>query len=162
MDMTALATQLLEPIAIHRTLGLRVVRAQDGVGEVELTVTDPLTNVVGSLHSSGLVAMVDAAGLAAIIGAAHDATEFADTTPLGTVAELEFIAPARGVLTGHCTLDEVSRARLRALLDRDVARTQLVTDAEILAADGTLVCSGTFTWKLRRAAVPRTVNGVSR
>ena len=153
--MTELAVQLLEPIPAHRMLGLRVLRAADGVGEVEVAVTDPLTNVIGSLHSSGLTALVDAAGLAAIIGAARDAVEFAHVTPLGTTAEIEFLAPARGVLTGHCALDEAALGRLRALLDREVHKAQIITDCEVLDAEGALVCQGSFTWKLRRATVPK-------
>jgi hypothetical protein len=54
--------------------------------------------VIGSLHSSGLVALVDAAGLAAIIAAAAEEHELQDVTPLGWVAHLEFLSPACGRL----------------------------------------------------------------
>lgn len=152
MDMTATAAELLEPIPAHRTLGLRVLHAADGVGEVGTTVTEPLTNVVGSLHSSGLIALADAAGLAAMIGAADGSAAFQDVTPLGSLAELEFLAPARGELTASCTLDEVARRRLRELLAGEVRKAQLLTDAEVLDAAGAVVCRGTFTWRLRRSS----------
>src|SRR5215470_4069942 len=105
MDLTDLARRLLDPIPAHRTLGLEVRRAGDGVGEVAADVPAALTNVIGSLHSSGLITLVDAAGLAAIIGAADSADAFAGIVPLGSAAELRFLAPARGWLTATCRLE---------------------------------------------------------
>jgi hypothetical protein len=69
MDVTALARTLLEPVPAHRTAGIEVLRAADGAAEVALQTPEALVNVIGSLHSSGLIALVDAAGLAAIIAA---------------------------------------------------------------------------------------------
>ncbi|MFF7392969.1 hypothetical protein ACFZAE_31585 [Streptomyces scabiei] len=57
MDRTALARTLLEPIPAHRT------------AEIATRTPPELTNVMGSLHSSGLVALLDATGLGAIIAA---------------------------------------------------------------------------------------------
>lgn len=59
MDATQLAAELLEPIPAHRTFGLRVVRAVEACAEVALTVHPALTNVIGSLHSSGLATDVE-------------------------------------------------------------------------------------------------------
>ena len=69
MDVTALTCSLLEPVPAHRTVGITVVRAVDGAAEVALVTPPGLTNVIGSLHSSGLIALTDTAGLAAIIAA---------------------------------------------------------------------------------------------
>lgn len=151
MNMTATAAELLEPIPAHRTFGLRVLSAEDGAGVVSLHVRAELTNVIGTLHSSGLIALADATGLAAIIGAADSPAEFAGITPLGTAAELEFLRPAAGELTGHCTLDRPARVALRRLLDRDAHKATLSTDTEIADDAGTIVAHGSFTWKLRRA-----------
>jgi acyl-coenzyme A thioesterase PaaI-like protein len=150
MDMTAAAAGLLEDIPAHRMFGLRVLRAADACGEVGLVVQPAMTNVIGSLHSSGLVALVDATGLAAIIGAAAGAAELEGLSPLGTVAELEFVAPAHGDLVGRCALDGEARGRVRAVLEGRVRKADLITDIDVLDATGATVCHGSFTWRLRR------------
>ncbi|WP_426511297.1 DUF4442 domain-containing protein [Dactylosporangium sp. McL0621] len=115
MDATALARQLLGPIPAHVTLGLEVVRAADGAAEVAAEVPEALTNVIGSLHSSGLITLVDAAGLAAFVAAVEDPDGFAGVVPLGAAAELRFLAPARGRLVASCRLEDEALAAVRAL-----------------------------------------------
>lgn len=149
--MTAVAASLLEPIPAHATFGLRVEHAADASGEVSLEVTPGIANVVGSLHSSGLVALIDATGLAAIIAAAETPHEFRDVTPLGVVAQVEFLALARGRLKGHCRLGDEARERVRDVLERRVRKATLFTDVEIVDDSGATVCRGRFTWKLRCA-----------
>ncbi len=46
MDATGLARSLLDPIPAHRTIGIEVLRAADGVGVVAVTVLPHLANVV--------------------------------------------------------------------------------------------------------------------
>ena len=101
MDMTVLARTLLEPIPAHRTADINVLRAADGEAEIASQTPQTLTNVIGSLHSAGLIALVDAVGLGAIIAASpHSGMD--RIVPLGRAASLEFLAPARGraTLTG--------------------------------------------------------------
>ncbi len=86
-----------------------------------------LTNVIGSLHSSGLISLVDAAGLAAIIAACQDTDDFTGVVPLGAAASLEFLAPARGRLVASCALDEATRAALRPVLSGAEARARIST-----------------------------------
>jgi uncharacterized protein (TIGR00369 family) len=112
MDVTALARSLLEPIPAHRTLGIQVLRAGDGSAEVMLETPAAMTNVIGSLHSGGLIALVDATGLAAIIGACETETDLDRIVPLGAAASLEFRAPARGRLVATCHLDPNARLAL--------------------------------------------------
>ena len=69
-----------------------------------MLVPQGMTNVVGSLHSSGLIALVDATGLAALISAATDEDQLEGVIPLGSVARIEFLAPAHGLLVGRCTV----------------------------------------------------------
>ena len=115
MDVTVLARSLLEPVPAHATAGLEVLRAADGSAEVALRTPLRLTNVIGSLHSSGLITLADAAGLAAIIAACETEDEMRGVLPLGAVATLEFrrlrgglvaLLPARrgrpGKLCGRC------------------------------------------------------------
>ncbi|MEV5915172.1 hypothetical protein AB0M00_40570 [Streptomyces chartreusis] len=61
MDRTARARTPLEPIPAHRTAGIEVVRAADGAAEIATRTPPELTNIIGSLHSSGLVALLDTA-----------------------------------------------------------------------------------------------------
>ena len=151
MDLTNLAATLLEPIPANRLFGLEVVRAADASAEVGLRVKPEMTNVIGSLHSSGLVALVDATGLATIIAAASGEDQFKGITPLGTLAKLEFLAPARGQLRGYCVLENDQLATLERLLERAVAKARLETAVEVVDSAAKLVCRGSFTWKLRRA-----------
>jgi acyl-coenzyme A thioesterase PaaI-like protein len=150
MDLTALAAALLEPVPAHRTFGIRVLEAADARARVGLTVEEPVTNVIGSLHSSGLAALVDATGLAAIIAAAETPGAFQGVLPLGVLAELAFLAPARGDLVGHAALEGPDLAAARAFLGGDEPRGALSTLVEVRDADDDLVCRGRFDWKLRR------------
>lgn len=150
MDVTALARTLLEPVPAHRTAGIQVVRAADGEAEITAEVPEALTNVIGSLHSSGLVALLDAAGLGAIIAASETPGDFDGIVPLGASASLEFLAPARGRLRAVCHLDTETRAALRPLLSGETDRARFATRAEITDATGATVCRGAFDWSVRR------------
>jgi acyl-coenzyme A thioesterase PaaI-like protein len=152
MDMTALARRLLEPIPAHRTTGIEVLRAVDGTAEIASQTPQTLTNVIGSLHSSGLVALVDAVGLGAIIAASPD-SGMEGIVPLGRAASLEFLAPARGRLVATCCLDEVARSALQPLWSGETDRARLSTNAQVADAKGTVVCRGSFDWSVRRLPV---------
>ncbi len=149
MDMTEVARALLDPIPAHRTAGLRVLAAADGVGRVGLDVPLALTNVIGSLHSSGLMTLADAAGLAAMIGACETTTQFDGLLPLGRTATLSFHAPARGTLTATCLLSSDALTTLRSVLRRERHRASLETDCDITDSSGDVVCRGTFDWSVR-------------
>jgi acyl-coenzyme A thioesterase PaaI-like protein len=150
MDAIALARSLLEPIPAHRTAGIEVLRAIDGIAEVALTTPTAMTNVIGSLHSSGLITLVDAAGLAAIIAACDTEGDFDSVVPLGAAASLEFRAPARGRLVASCQLSPDARLALRPLFSGEADRAWITTVADIVDAAGELVCRGTFEWSVRR------------
>jgi acyl-coenzyme A thioesterase PaaI-like protein len=150
MDGTRIAAELLEPIPANRTFGITVERAVDGRAEVALEVGAEVTNVIGSPHSSGLVAMVDAAGLAALISASAEAGEMRGVTPLGRNAQLEFLAPARGRLVATCALGRGDLAAARSFLGGGRDRGSLTTAVEIVDEAGVVVCRGSFDWSLRR------------
>ncbi|MET7617777.1 DUF4442 domain-containing protein [Streptomyces sp. NPDC005408] len=150
MDVTPLARSLLDPIPAHRTAGIEVLRAADGAAEVALSTPEALTNVIGSLHSSGLITLIDAAGLAAMIGAVEDEKEFHGIVPLGAVATMEFLAPARGRLVASCRLTEQALRALRPVLAGAALRARLSTHTEVVDSTGVLVCRGGFDWSVRR------------
>jgi acyl-coenzyme A thioesterase PaaI-like protein len=150
MDLTALASSLLHPVPAHRAFGIEVTWAGDAVGRVVMDPGAEHGNVMGALHSSGLTALVDAGGLAAIVGACHHETDFDRVLPLGRSASLDFYAPARGVLTASCSLDLIARRALEPLLTRGSDRARLATSTAVVDTRGELVCEGTFQWSLRR------------
>jgi acyl-coenzyme A thioesterase PaaI-like protein len=150
MDATTLAASLLESVPANRTFGITVESARDARAVVALDLAPELENVIGSLHASGLMALVDATGLAAMISLAEAPDQFTGIIPLATDAQLVFVAPARGRLRGHCELGPEDQAGLRELLDRGTDRTQLTSDVRILDEEGTAVCRGYMVWKLRR------------
>jgi hypothetical protein len=57
VDLTSLAAELLDRLPANRTLGLTIVEALDGVGRAVLPVSEGVRNVIGALHSSGVVAL---------------------------------------------------------------------------------------------------------
>ena len=158
VDATRLAAALLEAVPANRAFRIHVLRAVGSSAEVALAVEPDFHNVIGSLHSSGLVALVDATGLAAIIAAAANEAELEGVVPLGSVARLEFLAPARGRLLGRCALEPDHNSAIRAFFTRDQPRAQVETVIEVLDADEAVVCRGTFTWKIRRLAGDRSTS----
>jgi acyl-coenzyme A thioesterase PaaI-like protein len=152
MDVTALARSLLEPIPAHHTAGIEVLRAVDGASEVVLVTAPAMTNVIGSLHSSGLITLIDAAGLAAIIAACDAEDDFHGVVPLGAAASLDFRAPARGRLVASCHLSQEARLALRPVLSRGGGRARITTVADVVDEAGVLVCRGTFEWSIRRGS----------
>lgn len=148
MNGTDVARDLLAPIPAHATTGLSVVSATDGVGVVAMDPVPSLANVVGSLHSSGLITLIDAAGLAAIIAAGP--AEMDGVIPLGSAATLRFLAPARGRLTATCALDAHARDQLATLFARATPKIKIKTSAAVRDEHGTLVCEGSFQWSIRR------------
>lgn len=93
-------------VPANRSFGLRVSRAVDGYGEVELPDQPSFANGIGSLHARGLVALVDAAtSLAAVTSAADTAEHLDRVVPLGASAVLMFRAPARGALRSVCRME---------------------------------------------------------
>ncbi len=101
----------------NRSFGITVENARGARATVALDLKPELENVIGSLHASGLMALVDATGLAAMISLADAPDQFTGITPLATDAQLVFIAPARGRLRGYCQLDPDDQSGLRELLD---------------------------------------------
>ncbi|MEV1085066.1 DUF4442 domain-containing protein [Streptomyces sp. NPDC050211] len=148
-DTTALARTLLD-IPAHRTAAIEVLSATDGTAELTCLTPESLTNVIGSLHSSGLIALADAAGLAAIIAESTGPDDMTGVVPLGTHASMEFLAPARGRLVATCRLTREARDAVRPLLARETHRARLSTRTEITDATGAVVCRGTFDWSVRR------------
>jgi acyl-coenzyme A thioesterase PaaI-like protein len=152
MDATGLARQLLEPIPAHATARLEVLEAADGAARVALTTPPTLTNVIGSPHASGLITLVDAAGLAAIIAACRSDRDMDGVLPLGAAASLEFLSPAGGRLVAAYRLTPLVREALELLFSGEENRIRLRTDAEILDEAGAVVCRGSMEWSVRRAS----------
>jgi acyl-coenzyme A thioesterase PaaI-like protein len=162
VDATELARQLLEPIPAHRLMGLRVLHAKDGTAEVVLERASQVGNVIGAMHSSGLITLADAAGLAAIVSTVGGHDEFEGIVPLGAAADLQFKAPGRGRLVARCTLDESTVVAARSLFEGDTDRAHLRTSASIFDPAQALVCVGRFHWSLRRAPAVRSPSAPRR
>ncbi|HUN35602.1 MAG TPA: DUF4442 domain-containing protein [Trebonia sp.] len=150
MDVTAQARALIEPVPAHSTAGIKILLAADGIAEVAMITPPELHNVIGSLHSSGLTALADAAGLAAILAASRTERDLDGLLPLGVTATMRFLAPARGRLLARCHLSERARQELSQLLSGHSDRARIATVASITDESGALVCEGTFEWSIRR------------
>jgi acyl-coenzyme A thioesterase PaaI-like protein len=150
IDTTALARRLLAPVPIHQTIQLEVISAVNGRAEVRMADAAGLTSPAGALHSSGLITLIDAAGLAALISAAEADDAFTNVSLLGAAASLEFLRPALGPLTAVCQLDPDACAAMRPLFARTTDKVSVSTSAQVLDADGVVVCQGGFRWSVRR------------
>ena len=150
MDATALARRLLAPVPVHRAVQLEVISAVDGRAEVRMADAAGLTSPAGALHSSGLITLIDAVGIAAMIAAAEDDDAFTDVSVLGTAASLEFRRPAFGPLTAVCQLDAEGVVAVAPLLARTAEKVSVCTSAQVLDGDGVVVCEGRFRWSVRR------------
>jgi acyl-coenzyme A thioesterase PaaI-like protein len=149
METTLAAQRLLHPIPANHTLGLSVTHAVDGTAEVEVQAAPNLANVVGSMHSSGLMALADAAGLAAFISMARSDEELDGVIPLGASAEMQFLAPARGVLVARCTLGHQDGAWARGLFAGHVDHIHISTATDV-RSKGQLVATGRLHWSIKR------------
>lgn len=150
MDATRFAEELLQSVPANVTLGLTVLSAVDGRGEVECEVPEAFHNVIGSLHSSGLIGLVDAACLAALISAAADDAELDGIVPLGSNATMRFRQPAHGRLVATCVLTDDAQEGLQSIFGAEVDRVRVTTSAEITDASGEVVCTGSFDWSVKR------------
>ena len=139
---------MLESFPAYRQADIRL-----HVGLAEATCSPRLVTAMTEVQGemSGLIALIDATGLAALVAAADDEHQFDGVTPLGATARLEFLAPARGRLRGRCELQADALSALRPVLEGTERKATLDTEVHVLNADDTVVCRGSFTWKLRRA-----------
>ncbi len=151
MDKTVLARRLLAPVPAHRAVQLDVLSAVDGRAEVSIGAATGLTSPIGALHSSGLITLVDAAGIAAMIAAVEDDEAFTGVSVLGTRASLEFRRPALGRLTAVCQLDPDAFGALLPFFARTSDKVTVPTAAEVRDDLGVVVCAGEFRWSVRRA-----------
>lgn len=146
-----LAVELLDQLPANSTLGLTVLEARDGVGQAALPVRQRARNVIGALHSSGLIALADAAALAAILSLAPDEQTGRRLQPLGVQARMSFNRPVRGTAVGTCHLGAESRSALAALFEARDERAQLTTDTTIDGDGAPAAVDGQFDWVVRLA-----------
>lgn len=150
VNATGLVRAVLEPIPANVLFGLRVICAEDGYAEVCVDVKPEFTNVIGSLHASGLIALADGAGLAALMSIAENAEQTHGVIPLGAAAGLHFRAPATGTITAKCTLSRAAVLSAGNLFAGTSERVRLSTQADLTDAGGKLVCTGKFQWSVSR------------
>jgi hypothetical protein len=107
--------------------------------------------VIGSRHSSGLVALIDATGLAAVIAAAGEESQFDGLTPLGSLAHAR--VSGAGAWGSRRALRSEPRERgvLGEVLERRERRAEVTTEVEVRDEAGAVVCRGSFVEKLGRS-----------
>ena len=131
-------------------MGLLVVRAVDGEGEVTIDTAPSQLNVIAAMHSSGLITLADAAGLAALISVMDSVEQVDAIVPLGRSATMEFRAPARGRLVATCRLAGTDLDAALTLRSAGQTTVRLSTVADIRDVSGCVVCTGRFDWSIRR------------
>ena len=151
VDLTSVAVELLDWLPANRTLGLTVAEAVDGVGRVVLPVSEPVRNVIGALHASGVAALADAAALAAALSVAPDEATARRLQPLGTQARLTFQRPIRGTAFATCRLDPADRAALARLYEGREERVRFRTLTTIDGDEAPGAALGEFDWMVRVA-----------
>ena len=153
VDTTGWVRGLFEDVPVHQTLGLEVVQAKLGAAEVRAEVTQPLANVVGAMHSSGVVALVDASGLAAVLSWCADPAALDGVTPLGRATSVRFHAPGRGRLSATTRLcDEQAAPAVAFFEDTSSDRARVETLTTVRDEAGLRIAEGSFVWHLARRA----------
>ena|SRR5437016_1327187 len=115
---------------LSKTLGERIVSAENGRARMELPVGPSVLNPGGFLHGGALATLVDSAGTVAIMAAPSNPDHKPGVT---TDLNISYLAPTReGVVT----------ADARAI---KVGRTLAFADVEVRRADGTVVATGRIT-----------------
>jgi acyl-coenzyme A thioesterase PaaI-like protein len=150
LDSTHLATKLLGPVPANESLGIEVLHAANASAEVCMLVPPGMTNVIGSSHSSGLIALIDATGRAALIAAATDEGQLEGVMTLGSVARVEFLGQAHGLLIGRCTVEVDDLASIEAVYEWRESTVQLATAVDVFDSSETMVCRGSFIWSVTR------------
>ena len=150
MDVTTLARTLIEPVPCAR-------RRRPGGGACSRRrrrgrVGHPAhAHQPGRpLHSSGLITLADAAGLAAIIAARESEDEMRGVLPLGARGAR---VPRAGTRPGADRVLPAQRGRVAgsaAGAVRGGAPDRLGTVADVTDEAHALVCRGTFDWSVRR------------
>jgi len=150
MVTTSQIRALVQSVPANKTLGLEVLQTDDGFAQVAVTVPTAMTGVTGSLHTGGLVDIVDAAGLAAILSTCPKATPARNVVPTGAAAVFDFLAPAHGRLIGSCSLSEATRTTLRQFWFEQVHHVKIMAFAAVSDTTGEEVCRASFGWSLHR------------
>lgn len=158
MDLTNVAAELLDGLPANRTLGLTVASAVDGEGQVNLQVREPVHNVIGALHSSGVTALADAAALAAVLSAAPDEHRARRLQPLGVECQIAFRRPVRGAARATCRLAPDVEHTLNGLYAGDTDRVRITTYATVDGDAEPMAAEGRFDWVIRLA--PGSQDGV--
>jgi acyl-coenzyme A thioesterase PaaI-like protein len=116
-----------------------------------LPVREDIRNVIGALHASGVVALADAAALAAVLSVAPDEAAARRLQPLGLQARLTFARPLRGTAVATCHLQPEGRAALSGLHEGRHERARFTTIATIDGDDAPRAAEGEFDWVVRLA-----------
>ena len=151
MDLMSLAVELLDRLPANRTLGLTIAELHNGLGRAVLPVSDGVRNVIGALHSSGVVALADAAALAAVLSASPDEATARRLQPLGVEARLSFRRPVRGTAIGTCVLDAQTRAAVENLFGGHANQAGFTTRTTIDGDEAPEAAVGEFDWVVRLA-----------
>jgi acyl-coenzyme A thioesterase PaaI-like protein len=148
MTNGAWAIAILEEVPANALIGLRIKAITPVGAEVSLPDDPRVRNPYGAVQAGPLLGLLDAAALAAIMGQLHP-EELATVTAVAKTAALEFLAPARGSLTGVSSLAAASAEQVRALVAGPGGRLDLNTDAEARNDEGTVVARAGFHWVIR-------------
>jgi acyl-coenzyme A thioesterase PaaI-like protein len=149
--LTSVAVELLDRLPANRTLGLTITEVRDGLGRAALAVCEPVSNVIGALHSSGVAALADAAALAAVLSTSPDEATARRLQPLGVQARLTFHRPVRGMALATCVLDPQSRAAMANLFAGVEERARFTTRTTIDGDQASGAAQGEFDWVVRLA-----------
>jgi acyl-coenzyme A thioesterase PaaI-like protein len=149
VDRTAVAAALLDDLPANRTLGLTITGAAHGEGQAVLPVREPVHNIIGALHASGVSGLADAAALAAILSAAPDEATARRIQPLGIRLEIDFRRPLRGIARARCRLDDHAANALADLFALTAPTVGLSTVTTIDGENEPAAAVAVFEWTIR-------------
>jgi uncharacterized protein (TIGR00369 family) len=145
MDYDAIAKGMSMAVPFVGHLNLEIASISEGEAVVRLPERPELTNHVGTQHAGALFTVAETASGAAFVGTF--ATRLGDVVPLARAAEIDYVLPARGVVTATAKLG-IDGAEALEQLDA-AGKVEFPCEVELTAGDGTRVATAKVAWHVR-------------
>lgn len=146
-DPVELIRSGIEAMPYNRLLGVRVVAMENGRARALLPARAELANHTGAVHPAAQVALIEAAGGAAVSSGLVDLV--GEATPLVQGVDVDYLRAAVGDLAAGASLAPASAEAARRGLAAD-GHVRFAVEVTVTDATGAVVTQALQRWLLRR------------